>query len=118
MDSKQTMLKWAVLSSPLVLYGFFQPAECLILIGLGVFAWSVYWDIARRRDCDTDPGRALTLVRGFRIGITGLCLAGIGAGWLWDAEWLLGLSLIIGGEELLESSVIIKALKESPAKSY
>lgn len=113
------MLKWAVLSSPLVLYGFSQPAECLILIGLSVFAWSVYWDISRMcnqpRDHDADPGRALTLVQGFRIGITGLCLAGVGAGWLWDSRWLFGLSLIIGGEELLESSVIIKALKESLA---
>ena len=110
------MLKWVVLSSPLVLYGFSNPAECLILVGLSVFAWSVYWDISRRRDEDADPGRALTIVQSFRIGIIGLCLAGVGTGWLWDSTWLLGLSLIIGGEELLESSVIIKALKESPAK--
>ena len=68
------------------------------------------------RDRSTDPGHALTFVQGFRIMIMGLCVAGLGAGWLWDSKWLLGLSLIIGAEELLESSVIIKALKESPAR--
>jgi hypothetical protein len=57
-----------------------------------------------------DPPRALALLRGFRISVVGLCLAGVGAGLLWDVGWLVGLSLIIGGEELLESTVVITAM--------
>jgi hypothetical protein len=52
-------------------------------------------------------------LRGFRVAIGGLALAGIGAAWCWQIGWLLGLSLIIGGEELLESTVVITALRQS-----
>jgi hypothetical protein len=57
-----------------------------------------------------DPPRALALLRGFRISIVGLCLAGVGAGLLWDVGWLVALSLIIGGEELFESTIVITAM--------
>lgn len=61
-----------------------------------------------------DPERALGILRGFRIGIFGACLAGAGVGWVWDSGWLLGLSLIICGEEVLESSIGIAALRHDP----
>jgi hypothetical protein len=38
------------------------------------------------RNQHTDPGHALTFVQGFRIMIIGVCVAGIGAGWLWDSK--------------------------------
>ena len=40
----------------------------------------------------------------------GLALAGSGAGWLFDQTWLVVLSLAIGDEETLESSVMHFAL--------
>ena len=110
------MLMWFVIGSPLVLVWTEYPAQCFILLGLSVVAWSFYWSAVTMRDQNKDPDHALTFVQGFRIMIVGLCVAGLGAGWLWDSRWLVGLSLIIGAEELLESSVIIKALKESPAR--
>ena len=40
----------------------------------------------------------------------GLALAGSGAGWLLDQTWLIVLSLAIGGQETLESSIMHFAL--------
>lgn len=58
----------------------------------------------------------LTWMRGFRLTLFGLAVAGIGAAWLWQIEWLLLLSLAIGGEETLETSIAISALR-APAAS-
>ena len=57
-----------------------------------------------------DPAKVLTWVRGFRLSMIGLALAGTGAGWLFDQTWLIVLSLAIGGEETLESSIMHFAL--------
>jgi hypothetical protein len=103
-----------------LLDGFIQPswhaygAIVLIALGLAIVIWSLRRGAGTARRRVRDPGRALALVQGFRIGIIGLSLAGIGAAWLWQLEPLLVLSLIIGGEELLESSVVIAALKRVP----
>ena len=42
--------------------------------------------------------------------IIGLAVAGVAAAWLWQIDWILVLSLVIGGEELLESTLHIQAL--------
>ena len=60
-----------------------------------------------------DASKNLTWIRGFRLSILGLALAGVGASWLWSLKWLLILSLAIGGEEILESSLVIYGLKRS-----
>jgi hypothetical protein len=57
-----------------------------------------------------DPAKVITWVRGFRYSMIGLALAGAGAGWLLDQTWLIVLSLAIGGEETLESSIMHFAL--------
>ncbi|MCZ6545787.1 MAG: hypothetical protein O6913_08800 [Chloroflexi bacterium] len=56
------------------------------------------------------PQRSLAGVRGFRRGIGGLALVGLGAAWIWQIDWILVLSLVIGGEELLESTFHVQAL--------
>ncbi len=66
------------------------------------------WDGLRRPI--RDPAKVLTWVRGFRLSMIGLALAGSGAGWLLDQTWLIVLSLAIGGEETLESSIMHFAL--------
>lgn len=86
------------------------PSWMLIVAGLTLATWSVRHGIAAARREARDPRRALALLQGFRIAIVGLALAGLGAAWCWQLGWLLGLSLIIGGEELLESTVVITAL--------
>jgi hypothetical protein len=52
-----------------------------------------------------DPARNLRFVRGFRRVVLGLALIAVGVAWTWQIAWLLVLALVIGGEEVLESSV-------------
>ena len=61
-----------------------------------------------------DPERALAILRGFRVFIVGLCLAGGGVAWIWEITWLLWISVVICGEEVLESSIGIAALRHDP----
>jgi len=75
----------------------------LLLVGL----WREWDGLCRPL---RDPAKALTWVRGFRLLMIGLALAGSGAGWLLDQTWLIVLSLAIGGEEMLESSIMHFAL--------
>jgi hypothetical protein len=70
--------------------------------------------LAAARTLRLDPERALGILRGFRIAIVGLCLAGGGVGWLWEINWLVALSIVICGEEVLESSIGIAALRHDP----
>jgi hypothetical protein len=56
------------------------------------------------------------MLRGFRVGIIGLALAGIGVWLLTDQMWILVVSLAVGGEELLESSFIIATLRSDPRR--
>jgi branched-subunit amino acid ABC-type transport system permease component len=86
------------------------PAALLILFGLAAAAWSIRRAV-RRALRSRDPWRALAIARGFRIAIVALAVAAIGAAWWWQSAPLFGLALVIGGEELLESSVVIKALE-------
>jgi hypothetical protein len=78
--------------------------------GLALLVLGIRRAAAGVRRYHRDPPRSLALLRGFRISVVGLCLAGVGAGLLWNITWLVGLSLIIGGEELLESTVVITAM--------
>ena len=59
-----------------------------------------------------DPERALALMQSFRLCVVGLALVGMGSAWICEIPVLLGLSLAIAGEELLESTVMIAALKD------
>jgi hypothetical protein len=93
------------------------PAVALLVVGLGVAVWGLHGGVAGARRAARDPGRALALLRGFRVGVIGLALAGLGAAWWWQLGWLAALSLIIGGEELLESTVIITALRSGAGSS-
>jgi len=85
-------------------------APALLLAGIPVLTAGLLreWDGLRRPL--RDPAKVLTWVRGFRLSMIGLALAGSGAGWLLDQTWLVVLSLAIGGEETLESSIIHFAL--------
>lgn len=89
-------------------------ASAAIALGAVVAVAGTRRSLTAARCLRLDPERALGILRGFRIAIVGLCLAGGGIGWLWDIDWLLGVSLIICGEEVLESSIGIAALRHDP----
>jgi len=86
------------------------PAGALLAGGLIGAAVSTRRSAARARQL-RDPGRALVIMQGFRTSIVCLAVAAIGAAWWWQIGWLFVLALVIGGEELLESTVVIAALK-------
>jgi hypothetical protein len=88
------------------------PAALLMAAGIVVLIYSVRRGFTDGRRITRDPARAFAIMRAFRVGIVGLCVAGIGAGWCWHVPALIGLSLIIVGEEVLESSVFIAALRD------
>ena len=88
------------------------PAALLIVIGLAVAAWSIRRAV-RLALRSRDPWRALAIMRGGRVAIVGLAVAAVGAAWWWQSAPLFGLALVIGGEELLESTVVIKALEHA-----
>jgi hypothetical protein len=49
-------------------------------------------------------------MRGFRLALVALAIVSVSLAWIWQSATLLGLSLVILAEELLESSVVIAAL--------
>lgn len=89
------------------------PAAMLLLLGALVVAHGLrqWWDGARRPV--RDPEKNLTWMLGFRRVFVGLALAGTGAAWAWQLPWLLALTLAVCGEETLESSICIAALRQA-----
>ncbi len=87
------------------------PAAAMIALGL----WLVSRGVRRCAAAWPSPSRGLmqpaAWMRGFRVTVVGLALAGTGGAWLWQVGWLLAASLIIGFGELLESSLDINALE-------
>ena len=59
----------------------------------------------------SEPSKNITWMRGFRLTIIGLAIAGIAAAWAWHLLWILVLALLIGGGETFESSLDIFALR-------
>ena len=89
------------------------PAALLIAIGMALATAAIRrWRVAA--SLDRDPERALAYALGFRTGILGLCAIAFGLGWLWQIAWLLVVSLIVLGEEMLEIGVMIAALRVAP----
>ena len=88
------------------------PASLLMTGGASLFALGMAkeWR-GLRLALSGDPAKILTFLLGFRFSIIGLALAGIGAAWAWHLTVVLVLALVIGGEELLESSAHIFAVR-------
>jgi thiosulfate reductase cytochrome b subunit len=56
-------------------------------------------------------GGVVGFLEGFRLVVAGLVLLGLAAAWVWQSSLLLFLALGIGFVELLESTVLIAAMK-------
>lgn len=85
------------------------PGGALLALGLLVFARGA-WSMATglRRPLRERPAAYMA---GFRMGIIGLAVAGIAGAWIWQQLWVLVLALVIGGEELCESSWALYVLR-------
>ena len=90
----------------------------LALVGIGggiaLLVWSVWSNLDDIRRPLSDPTKALGLARWLRTTILGLAAVAIGIGWLWDSWPLIGLALIIAGEETLETTSVIRAMERYP----
>ena len=82
--------------------------------GIALVVWSVWSNLHDIRRPLSDPTKALGLVRWLRTTILGLAAVAIGLGWLWDSWPLIGLALIIAGEETLETTSVIRAMERYP----
>lgn len=58
-----------------------------------------------------DGSKALVFVSGLRAVLVGFAIMGVGGAWVWQQLWVLLISLAIGGEELLETSVVLFVLR-------
>ena len=89
-------------------------AALLAALGLALCGHSLVLAKDCRRHA-VDPERALALARGTRVAIAGLSVLAFAGGWYWGLTWLMVLAAIIFGEELLETTVIVMALREGQA---
>ncbi|HEV7735506.1 MAG TPA: hypothetical protein VGR62_25250, partial [Candidatus Binatia bacterium] len=55
----------------------------------------------------------VAMTRALRSVLTGHATVGVGLAWCAHLDLLLALSVVIGGEELLETSVVIAALDDA-----
>ena len=89
-------------------------AALAIVVGVALLVWSVWSNADELRRPLSDPTKALGLARWLRTTILGLAAVAIGIGWLWDTWPLIGLALIIAGEETLETTSVIRAMERYP----
>ena len=89
------------------------PSTALMVVGTALAVWGTRMGIDGFRKAlhYSDLANLATWIQGFRLSIIGLAVVGIGGAWAWHLLWLLVLSLAIGGEEVLESSIVIFALR-------
>jgi hypothetical protein len=92
----------------------FYPALALVVTGALCAAGAIQREWAGLRLPVTDPRKALALARWLRTTILGLALVAVGAGWLCQHGAVVGVALIIVGEEMLEISVVVAALRAAP----
>jgi hypothetical protein len=83
-------------------------------VGIALLVWSVWSNLDDIRRPLSDPTKALGLARWLRTTILGLAAVAIGIGWLWESWPLIGLALIIAGEETLETTSVIRAMERYP----
>jgi len=94
------------------------PWICVPLIALGaaVVLWAVRLQRRGPAPGAVAPTKPLDMVRALRAVLVGAALMGLGVGLLWENRWVVGISLIIGLEELLETSVVVMALRDEKAR--
>lgn len=89
------------------------PAAVLMAIGMALALPGISGFYRGMRPPYADAGKTLRALQSFRRGVIGLAIVGIAAAWIWQVDWLLVLSLVIGGEEALESTFHVQAVSMS-----
>jgi hypothetical protein len=87
------------------------PGAILLAVGLALHVLGWRGLLSSFRMSAWDGERPIVFLSGFRVGVIGAALATLAAAWIWQQLWLLLLALAIGGEELLETSVLLYTLR-------
>jgi hypothetical protein len=87
------------------------PSSLTMAAGAMLFAYGLETLVRALRISIWDTERNVVWIGGFRAAIVGLAVIGLGAAWLTQQLWVLLIALAIGGEELLETSVLLYALR-------
>jgi hypothetical protein len=87
------------------------PAAVFMIAGTTLVGYGIWRDATALALPVSNPAKGTALVRAFRIAILGLCVASIGLAWLWQIGWLIVLAACVAGEELLETSVVMAAIR-------
>ena len=87
------------------------PATAFMAAGVALFVYGAETLLRAVRISVWNHDRPIVWVGGFRAAIVGLAVISLGAAWFWQQFWLFLLALAIGGEELLETSVVLFALR-------
>ena len=85
-------------------------APAVIALGLALVVRAARLGRAAWRRPLTTSMEPLGWLRGFRLAIIGLAVAGVGAAWLWQAAWLFWLAAAVAFEETIETSIAIGGL--------
>ncbi len=92
------------------------PAAVVMAMGTVLLVWGIRLEVQGLRRPTGDPEHILSLVRGLRLSILGLSVVGLGVAWIWQVLWLLVLSLVFVGEEMVEISFVLFVLRRRQSK--
>ena len=87
------------------------PSGALTALGIALAVYGAGRLSTWRSVSAFDSRKPLVFVSGLRAVLVGAAIVGLGGAWLWQQLWMLLLSLAIGGEELLETSVVLYVLR-------
>ena len=87
------------------------PSALTMAAGLMLFIYGIETLAQALRTSIWSMDRPIVWVGGFRAAIIGLAVVGLGAAWLTQQLWVLLIALAIGGEELLETSVLLYVMR-------
>ncbi|MGH2534629.1 MAG: hypothetical protein ACRDJW_20400 [Thermomicrobiales bacterium] len=87
------------------------------LVGLALFWRGLIGGPHGERGLLRPHAGALGRAEGWRLTVLGLAIAGLGAAGVWEARWLLFLSVGIGFVEVLEATMVIAAWKAGAGRT-
>jgi hypothetical protein len=88
------------------------PASLLIAAGALVLAATIHRSRQYVAASATDAQKPIALASSLRLLILALSLAGLGIRWIGQWVWVVVFSAIFLGEEMLETSIVVSALKD------
>jgi hypothetical protein len=86
------------------------PGGIILAVGVGMLFYGLRSMNAALRMTPV-PSQPLSLILGIRMVIFGVVVGGLAGSWIWHQLWLFVLALAFFGEELLETSIVLFALR-------